>query len=519
MSGRSPIDADGVTLIGLDGVSWSLVDELVENADVPTLERLVSESAHGTTKSTIPSLTCPALPTLYTGMNAGNLGIFDFIKPDGSVVDYDDVTEPALWDYLSAAEQTMLIGAMRTTHPAPEVNGVFISDVLSTEEEPDYVTPESDRTYGERFHELREDLEAAKKSEEELLETFIEMNDARAEVFLDLLDRDDPSFALLWFGLTDGVQHYFWDDRDALYEFFEALDGWLADILERRSETNVVVVGDHGFGPAIEQQFHLNEALRRAGFLELEGTVLRGLLTRSAYSLSERYVSDRWKRHALEIVNQIRSDEDSSSPGQERSRKVVSPLDTLPGIDWSETVAHASTRKGWGVNIVEENVEGDYETIRESVIEALLDIDGPDGEPAVKDAWRGEEIYWGRYGEQVPDIVFLTHDRLKARPSPSLSLFTPVRGDSYVGSHESSRDAVFMATGPDIDGAASIGDVRLHDVTPTVLWLLGVDVPDHLDGRPVTGLVEGDEDVPTASYPVERYRIRKAIRGIDRGRV
>lgn len=504
-----------VTLIGLDGVSWSLVEELLEEADVPTLESLVDSSIRGTAKSTVPSLTCPALPTLYTGKNPGELGIFDFVKPDGDIVDYTDISEPGVWDYLTEAGQSVVVGAMRTTHPAPEVNGVFISDVLSPMEESDFVTPASAQTHGERYHALREELERNKKrGGDALLETFIEMNQRRTEVLLELLEEESPDVALLWFGLTDGVQHYFWDDRQSLYEFFERFDNHLAETLDVCGDENVIVVGDHGFGPAMDTTFHLNEALHRGGFLEYSGGQVRRTLTRISYTVGEKFISDRWKRLGLKLMNKLRESDSAEANDNANgvSPTVVSPLDTLPGIDWSETRAHTSTRKGWGINLVDENVNS-KEDLVEEIISYLSTLETPNGEPVIKDAWPGEELYWGRFADQIPDIIILSQDNLRVRPSLVGRLFSDYQASGgYVGSHESSRNAVFMARGPDLnDDGSDIGDVQLYDIAPMLLHLAGCAVDPGLDGTVPEALLPEGCTVSLERAPVERIRIRQTL--------
>ncbi|MXR51173.1 hypothetical protein GRX03_06080 [Halovenus sp. WSH3] len=506
-----------VTLLGLDGVSWPFVEELVENADVPTLKGLVDRSARGVTKSTVPCLTCPALPAMYTGVNPGNLGIFEFIKPNGDIVTYEDITYPAVWDYLSTVDEDAVVAAMRTTHPAPDVDGVFISDVLSPTQESSFVTPAEERPRGERFHQLRDELERQKKTglDDDLLQTFIEMNGERAEVMLELLDEQDPTFALLWFGLADGVQHYFWDDRESLYEFFEAFDPYLAEILDAR-EGDVLVVGDHGFGPTREYQFHLNEALRREGYLTLAGGPVRQTLTKASYWISEKFMSDALKRAALGVFDRVRAvsgttrEEDDTDGTPDL---VVTPFDDLPGIDWEDSVAHASTRKGWGINLNVDPAATDVDTLRREIIASLEAIETPDGDPVIKDAWFGEEFYPGRYVDQVPDIVILADDRVRPRPSVFGQLFSDMEPGNYVGAHDSARDAVFMAAGEGIDPSAEVGDVNIWDLAPTLLHRMGLAVPTRVDGEVPPELAT--DSLRTERYPVERIRIDKAVANLD----
>jgi predicted AlkP superfamily phosphohydrolase/phosphomutase len=506
-----------VTLLGLDGVSWSFVEELLDNADVPALAGLVNRSARGVTKSTIPCLTCPALPAMYTGMNPGNLGIFEFIKPNGDIVTYDDITYPAIWDYLESMNENVVVSAMRTTHPAPQVNGAFISDVLSPEEEPEFVTPSSERERGERFHQLRDELEQQKKTglDDDLLSTFVKMNAERSEVMLELLDEYDPAFACLWFGLADGVQHYFWDDRESLYEFFEAFDPYLSDILDSR-DGDIVVVGDHGFGPTRDYQFHLNEALRREGYLELAGGPVQRAFTKAAYWFSETVMTDELKRTVLGVLDRFRNLTDNDSGGEQDNNLndiVITPFDDLPGIDWNATVAHASTRKGWGINIVKDSTTTDIDELRREVIAALDSLQTPHGNPVIKDAWFGEELYPGRYVDQVPDIVILADDHVRPRPSIFGKLFTDMNPGNYVGAHDSAREAVFMAAGDSIDPETTVGDINIWDLTPLLLNRMGLPVPERVDGNVPKALRR--DDTTTNRYPVEHVRIDKGISQLD----
>ena len=64
-------------LIGLDGGTWKLLKNWIDDGSLPNLARLYNEGSRGTLLSTIPSSTCPALPALFTGKNPGNIGIFD----------------------------------------------------------------------------------------------------------------------------------------------------------------------------------------------------------------------------------------------------------------------------------------------------------------------------------------------------------------------------------------------------------------------------------------------------------
>ena len=52
----------------------------------------------------------------------------------------------------------------------------------------------------------------------------------------------------------------------------------------------------------------------------------------------------------------------------------------------------------------------------------------------------------------------------------------------------------FIATGPDIDGGKKIFGAEIIDITPTILSLMGVPVPNNMDGRVLTHIFRGEKD-------------------------
>jgi predicted AlkP superfamily phosphohydrolase/phosphomutase len=224
-------------------------------------------------------------------------------------------------------------------------------------------------------------------------------------------------------------------------------------------------------------------------------------------------MSDELKRIALGVLERVRpgSEDETSSGGGDSI--VVTPFDDLPGIDWDETIAHASTRKGWGINLNVDSTNTDVDELRREIIDYLKTVETPHGDPVIKDAWFGEEFYPGRYVEQVPDIIILPDDHVRPRPSVFGKLFTDMESGNYVGAHDSARDAVFMAAGRGIDPGMDVGDVNIWDLTPLILHRMGLPVPTRVDGEVPPELAT--EALRTDRYPVERVQIEKALTRID----
>src|SRR5205823_6613802 len=139
-----------------------------------------------------------------------------------------------------------------------------------------------------------------------------------------------------------------------------------------------------------------------------------------------------------------------------------------------------------------------YERVRDRLIEELEAWRHPEtGEPVVDKAYRREELYSGPYLEEAPDVIprwglVKGYDYSFKLSSKSPSLAWAERTDPrrpqglpyFTGKSGTHREnGIFLAQGPSVRPGAVAQDARLIDVAPTLLYLLGVPLPDDMDGR------------------------------------
>ena len=74
--------AGKVIVIGLDGLEPSIVDQLLQNGELPNLARLRASGGYSRVATTTPAQTPVAWSTFATGVNPGGHGIYDFIRRD-----------------------------------------------------------------------------------------------------------------------------------------------------------------------------------------------------------------------------------------------------------------------------------------------------------------------------------------------------------------------------------------------------------------------------------------------------
>ncbi|HVR09444.1 MAG TPA: hypothetical protein VMW75_15465, partial [Thermoanaerobaculia bacterium] len=60
------------------------------------------------------------------------------------------------------------------------------------------------------------------------------------------------------------------------------------------------------------------------------------------------------------------------------------------------------------------------------------------------------------------------------------------------GTHDSSNDGILIAAGPDIAPGTALDGIGVHDITPTVLYGLGLPVAENFAGRAWTELYSAE---------------------------
>jgi predicted AlkP superfamily phosphohydrolase/phosphomutase len=111
-----------------------------------------------------------------------------------------------------------------------------------------------------------------------------------------------------------------------------------------------------------------------------------------------------------------------------------------------------------------------------------------EGQPVVDQILRSEEIYQGDYAARGPDLNILmrglTYVSQSWREMAGGAIFGP---SGYSGTH---RPLGLVALhGQHIPAAGQQPEAQIVDVAPTLLWLLGLPIPNDLDGQLLAGLL------------------------------
>lgn len=482
-------------VIGLDGAAWHLVEPLIDAGVMPRLAALRARGASGALVSTVPPVTPPAWASAVTGANPGKHGIFGFHagnaqdeKPE--LMHSGKIRVPTLWEICNA--QGARVGAFNLplTFPPQPLDGWMVAGFLTPglgQHMRGFVYPTQ---MEERLLRWQPNYIIEIKTNQEqdwrddaLAHRALEALSHRRVALEGLLNEDPPDVLFAVIETPDRLQHLYYrymDPSDPMYssqagarirpsieQCFAAMDdivGLLEDFAG--GDGAVVVCSDHGF-TAWDMSVHTNALLANWGYLEFKtrARLMQSAAVRKAVPVLWRFVPTKLRRRAKR--------------------------ETFAAIDWPRTKAFASIYYQQGVFV---NLKGreplgtvspdDLLLLKDEIASKFQLLQGPDGQPVTDRVWRAEDAYEGDVVEGAPDLMvamrdhrFLLDDEIFHREPFSDYRHYPR------GCHHPEGIVVLAGEGVKKGGVVN---GSIIDITPTLLYMAGLKVPERLDGSVIT---------------------------------
>ena len=522
-----------VLVIGIDGATFDLIRPWAEAGTLPHLAKLMSEGIHGPLESTLPPVTSPAWPTFATGKNPGKHGVFDFIRPLGGrfeLVNASSLRAKTLWDILSEAGRSVGIMNVPVTYPPKPVNGFVIGGMLSPMTGTFTYPADLLHRYVDDLppYRIAPNVQYKEGNEDSFTADLLDLVRRRGEYALRLMEDHPHDFLMVHFQATDVLQHALWRivdpthpryDPDLAAEtlpafrgVYQAIDEAIGRMLERLDDdATVVVMSDHGFGP-LQHTVNVNLFLLEQGLLKLKhgvwnrlktGLFMAGLTPASIWHFIE---SAGLQNYVWQVSKSTRN-------------KVVSKFLSFDDVDWARTVAYSIGHVGQVyINLRGREPQGivapgaEYRAVRSDVVEALRELRHPEtGDSMVDEVIPGDTVVHGPYASRSADL-HLVMDGYRSIAFPLFAadrriVTRQIRGDS--GCHR--RHGVLIAWGRGIRSGQRLEAARIHDLAPTVLHLLGLRVPDDMDGRVLTEALSLDRSVAYERVDAAREGVQAAL--------
>lgn len=281
-----------IAIIGLDCAEPTLVFD--QYADVmPTVTALRRHGLYGELESVIPAITVPAWSCMLSGRDPGALGIYGFRNRADHrygalfTANASSIRVPRLWDILTQHRRRSIVLNVPGTYPPSPINGEMVSCFLTPQRESAYTYPPELKHDIERWLDgdaYPFDVAQFRSDDRDRIITDLwSMTQTHFQVARQMAQRSDwDLFALVEIGV-DRVHHAFWSYCDPLHrnhvpdhryqhvirDYYALIDREIAALIETfDDQTHILIVSDHG-AKRMDGAICINEWLLREGYLVL----------------------------------------------------------------------------------------------------------------------------------------------------------------------------------------------------------------------------------------------------------
>lgn len=507
-----------VVIFGIDGASLKLIEQWQD--ELPNLKRIMEGGTCGELESTMPPVTCPAWPCMFTGKNPGKLGMYGFvsIQPGEEqrvkMSSSEDYHQWSLWKILN--DHGIAVGLLNVamTFPPHQIDSFMVCGlgapliVKESYTHPASLKKELNKVVPgyQPFPPISMDILGKEKTYKAALEQELS-NRVKAARYL--MNAFPWQLLVSIFFAVDTAQHYFWhhmDDthprhngeryRNVIKDLYKMVDASIGELVEELpAETNVLVVSDHGFGPC-HGGLLIDKWLERQGLLTFLPSV--GGETESSWFWRTRdFLLSHLNSRVLELI--VRMIPKSLWMRLSHRAKIGYAITKLfRNIDWARTKAYPMG----GAGMIRVNLKGrepfgivapgnEYNKVVADIVAKIKKLTDPrTGKLLDITVFKRNEIYHGDYANLGPDIVFFID-----KYTPALSEGQQSEWGEFAWSGQHARHGIFMACGPDIkNNSEKLAHLKIYDITPTVLHMFGLPVPDDMDGRVLGEIFEANSD-------------------------
>jgi len=519
-----------LVIFGIDGGSLKLIEQWKD--ELPHFKQIMENGVYGELESTIPPVTCPAWPCMFTGKNPGKLGMYYFTdfsssqSHDFRIHSSIDYHSSSLWKILNDYGREVGLLNIPVTFPPHKIKTFMVAGAvgmpINLKLAPTYpasLKQKLDKEVGgyKIFNTVAYPSPGKEDTYIRQMETMLDMRLKSARYLMNNYSWD---LFICVFTVLDQIQHFFWRHMDenhphhcpnkyqnVIKEFYIKVDSAIGELVAGLpAGTNILLTSDHGFGGGYGG-FLINKWLENNGFLKLKHKPHQHMLNRCLQNFKGFLLKHLNQRVIRLIVNM--------SPGwllkklSFRTTEKYDAIDLYENLDWSQTRAYSVVGTGIYINLKGRDSKGivkaeDYNDVRNSIIEKLAKLVDPrTGESLSPKLFKKEHIYHGEHIDSAPDIVIwmppYTHHARINGDAEWIGLSDP-RKLVLSGWHR--LEGIFFAYGPDIKQSGDkLAGLKIYDITPTVLHMFGLPVPDDIDGRVLSEIFKPD------SEPVRRHVI------------
>lgn len=502
-------------VIGIDAMEWDLVQRWANEGKLPTFQRLLREGLHGELTTTAAQLPDTVWASIYTGTNPAKLEKYFYIQYEPNSGNLQHISDDAIhgvpfWDYLSESGKRVCIVDAPKFPLSRRVNGLQIANwgahatKTSRASSPASALAQIDGLMGPHPVGDCDAVDNTPEALHELRGRILAGVHQHGELFRWLMTNEQWDLFFAGFSEAHCIGHHFWHYmdpthprydasdphrlRDSVEKLYRSLDDEISQMLTVAGDhCQCLIVAGHGMGPLYHASWNLTEILDRLGYGRRCNPTTH---TRSQDNRRAHINPWRWLRLAV--------------PGKmQYAIKKILPQGLQDELlfRWYAGGRHWAGRRAFpvpnndSVGAIRINVIGrdkfgrvppgpEYERLCQDIADALYEMTDPvSGRQVVKQVTLTHHEFQGPYLDQLPDLTVLWDQSFpwNSVQSPHWGTLQLRRQDARSGSH--TPHGFLLLHGKSVPAGAMVGGRSIYDIAPTILHLLDVPIPSHMDGQ------------------------------------
>lgn len=434
-------------ILGIDGGSFTQINTLLKKNALPNFKKIIEKGYSATLKVTIPPITVPSWPCLFSGITPSQLGFNYFSVRGKGLFNSSHWRDRAIFSNPSLKSFVLNVPG---TYPAWKIKGEMITGLMSPKLS----------TY-------------PKELEERYIKNWIISGRTVKEVFQAsnmkqeiLISNLNENFDLMVFVITipDHISHLAGISlKNALNYIdlgYKKIDKFLGKILDSGEIDNLFIISDHGL-TKYKKIFYFHNWINKKGFFHLSYESKKKLwknIFLKLYGLVNFFFkpNDKMIRLYTKFLDKLNETKESSTSLQKKKPRKPRASFVVPDV--MRFVSFKSNVGGL-------YLYGKYKQTKEKIIAELKK------EKYVKKVITPEV-------ELFPDLYIILDERYFFSIEPSLFL---TRKTSLL---IHSLNGLFIAYGKDIKQGKT-DSVHYFDVAPTILKSFNFKKQDGMIGEPM----------------------------------
>ncbi|MEM0143720.1 MAG: alkaline phosphatase family protein [Candidatus Micrarchaeaceae archaeon] len=297
-------------LIGMDSVPLWMLEELRKEEGMETFNMLLTKGLITNLESTLPPMSGPAWPSIYTGLAPKDHGVPDFFvmkknyTPD--VILYDSNLVIPFWKIIADNGKRCLL-----ITPAEEVRIQKWKniDIITGFPLPAKTNSPKLKRLMEKYNfkgepDIEKDIKAGKISIDEAINYFTQSIKARSNIAKEAIEWN-YDFAYVCFTETDRIQHFLLNQKnwkEKLLLIYREYDKFLSYLIKKADleGSAIIFLSDHGSQP-IKNKFLINSWLINKGYLAIKKEIKNNIENTESngsirYNIREKLLKTRLRR-------------------------------------------------------------------------------------------------------------------------------------------------------------------------------------------------------------------------------